>query len=612
MDNNKKRIKRIEIEKEIISKPAEEQEFKNQYEEELPFDENIDEQIENENQTSDETHDNENEEDKSDNENEDNPEDLEEEVDDDDEADDESDDEADDESDDEADNEDKSHNEDKNKSGNNEEGGPDKENKDDRRKLHPDRKEEGQKDNKSKDKKGGAPDAGEAIKDKLTKDTKIGEVKKVVKNVRRTATLVANIALTLLKFLLNPIFWIIVLIIIIIIYFSSTLAIIGQNDYNIMCDESGVGVVSIDPSADDFTRQSAIVSWLTSTPFEINGGRPLSREQAIGIMGNMMSESYGANPRAIQGDSSLSQWETTNNDEVLSWGNVGGKAVGIIQWDRERRVELVNFAKSEGTQWYDLTTQLKFLRSEIDSGHENEQLIAGGFNEPGKSLEEYTKIWNKYFERSAQAGTPAGDNPRIANAEAFSSAYQGGSFTTGLSNNCLGGLFAGGGVDTSNIVELAISAAWPNRNSALGSCSTLTNCGQTFATDAYKQAKIMAEAATSKDPISGLLASCDRFVATMYRATGHDSSFPWGDTAVQGNYMRESQKWAQVSCQERRPGDVLWREGHVMLYVGNVNGKDSIASASIRQRTASLSGVSCQGDVFVADGDTAIGFRKVR
>ena len=49
-----------------------------------------------------------------------------------------------------------------------------------------------------------------------------------------------------------------------------------------------------------------------------------------------------------------------------------------------------------------------------------------------------------------------------------------------------------------------------------------------------------------------------------------------------------------------------------MLYVGNVNGKDSIASASIRQRTASLSGVSCQGDEFVADGDTAIGFRKVR
>lgn len=612
MDNNKKRIKRIEIEKKIIAKPVEEQEFKNQYEEELPSDENIDEQIENENQTSDETQDNESEEDKSDNENENNSEELEEEVDNisDDEADNE--DEA--EVDDEADNEDKSHNEDKNKSGNIEknEEGPDKKNKDDRRKLNPDRKEEDTKDNKPKDKEGGAPNAGEAAKDKLTKDTKIGKAEKFVKDVQRNATLVANVAITFLQLLINPIFWIIVLIIIIIVYFSSTLAIIGQNDYNIMCDESGVGVVSIDPSADDFTRQSAIVSWLTSTPFAINEGRPLSREQAIGIMGNMMSESYGANPRAIQGDSSLSQWETTNNDEVLSWGNDGGKAIGIIQWDTGRRVELVNFAKSEGTEWHDLTTQLKFLKSEIDSGYENEQLISGGFNEPGKSLEEYTKIWNKHFERSAQAGTPAGDNPRIANAEAFSSAYQGGSSTMGLSSNCIGGLFAGGGVDTSNIIELAIASAWPNKSSALGNCSSLTNCGQTFATDAYKQAKIMAEAATSNDPYSGLLASCDRFVATMYRATGHDPSFPWGGADEQGKYMRESTNWAEVSCQERRPGDVLWREGHVMLYVGNVNGEDSIASASIKKRTAALSGMSCQGDEFVADGDTNIGFRKVR
>lgn len=610
MDNNKKRIKRIEIEKKIISKPVEEQKFKNQYEEELPFDESVDEQIENENQTSDETQDNESEEDKLDNENEDNPEDLEEEVDD--EADDEADNEADDESDDESDNDDKSHNEDKNKSGNTEENkeGPDKENKDDRRKLHPDRKEEDTKDNKPKDKKGGAPNAGEAVKDKVTKDTKIGEAEKFVKNVKRNVKVVANIAITIFNLLINPIFWIIVLIIIIIVYFSSMLAIVGQNDYNIMCDQSGVGVVSIDPSADDFTRQSAIVSWLTSTPFEINGGRPLSREQAIGIIGNMMSESYGANPRAIQGDSSLSQWETSDNDEVLSWGNDGGKAIGIIQWDKGRRVELVNFAISEGTEWHDLTTQLKFLKSEMDAG-EKEQLISGGFNEPGKSLEEYTKIWNTHFERSAQAGTPAGDNPRIANAEAFSSAYQGGSSTMGLSSNCLGGLFVGGGVDTSNIIELAIASAWPNKNRALGNCSNLTNCGQTFSTDAYKQAKIMAEAATNNDPISGLLASCDRFVATMYRATGHDLSFPWGGANEQGNYMKESQNWAQVSCQERRPGDVLWRDGHVMLYVGNVNGGDSIASASIKTRTASLSGVSCQGDEFVADGNTNIGFRKV-
>ena len=76
--------------------------------------------------------------------------------------------------------------------------------------------------------------------------------------------------------------------------------------------------------------------------------------------------------------------------------------------------------------------------------------------------------------------------------------------------------------------------------------------------------------------------------------------------------MDSSLDWAQVSCQDRQPGDVLWRNRHVMLYVGHVNGKDSIASASFMERSASLSSVSCQGDLFVADGDTAIGYRKVK
>lgn len=442
-------------------------------------------------------------------------------------------------------------------------------------------------------------------------DENVDVLDNIVENVKSKLKITKNITFAIFKILANPIFWIILGVIMIIIFLSSTLSTVGQNDYNIMCDESGVGVISIDPTADDFTRQSAIVSWLTSTPFEVNGGRPLSREQAIGIIGNMMSESYGANPRAIQGDNSLSQWEFSDNNTVLSWGSVGGKAVGIVQWDGNRRVELVNFAISEGTQWHDLTTQLKFLKKEMDSD-EKEQLIAGGFTEIGKTLEDYTKIWNKHFERSAKAGTPAGDNPRIANATAFSSAYEGGSFSAGLSDNCIGGLFAGGGVDTSNIIELAVAASWPNRSDSLGSCSSLTNCGQAFATNAYKQAKIAAEAATNKDSIQGLLASCDRFVATMYRATGHDSNFPWGDSSVQGDYMKESPNWEKVSCQERHPGDVLWREGHVMLYVGNINGQDSIASASVKKRTAALSKVSCQGDNFVADGDLAIGFRKVR
>ena len=268
----------------------------------------------------------------------------------------------------------------------------------------------------------------------------------------------------------------------------------------------------------------------------------------------------------------------------------------------------------ECTQWHDLNTQLKYLRSEIESGYEAEQLEKGGFNEKGKTIAEYAKIWNKWFERSELAGTEAGDNPRIASAEAFASEFSGGVSFAGLSDGCLGmaGGFSGVGIDTSSLVQLAISAVHVNRTSALESCgNNLVNCGQNTATDVYKQAKLSAEASTGKDGIHGLLASCDRFVATMYRATGKDPTYPWGATQHQLAYMKSNPDWQPINCQDRQPGDVLWRDGHVMLYVGMVNGKDSIASASLGHRSGNLSGASCSGNKFIADGGPADGWRKV-
>lgn len=459
--------------------------------------------------------------------------------------------------------------------------------------------------------------AKDAVSDKLMANENVKNIKKAAEAVSNTATTAVNVGNGIIQLLINPITWVVLGLAVLFIYLASFVTTVGQNDFNIMCDDSGVGSIAIDASADDFTRQAAIASWLTSTPFEINGGQPFTDEQAAGVIGNLITESYGADPRAIQGDVTTTQWETCDNDCVLGWGNVGGKAIGIVQWDRGRRIGLVNFAKQEGTQWHDLTTQLKFLKYEIESGYERDQLVAGGFNQPGKSVAEYTRIWNTHFERSAAAGTPEGDNPRIANAEQFASSFTGGSFSfSGLSDSCVGGsggLFAGGGIDTSSLVQLAIQSAHPRRSSALESCgNNIVNCGQNTATDAYKQAKIAAEAATSNDPIRGLLASCDRFIATMYRATGKDPNYPWGSSTTQAEYMKNSPDWEQVSCQDRQPGDVLWRQGHTMLYVGMVNGTDSIASASLGERSGNLSRMSCQADLFVADGDTAIGFRKVR
>jgi hypothetical protein len=420
------------------------------------------------------------------------------------------------------------------------------------------------------------------------------------------------------QILLNPVTLVAVAVIIVFLIISSMSSVVGKNDYNIMCSSDGIGVVSISDDADDFTRLSAITAWLTSTPFEKFGGKPFTKEQAIGIIGNISQESYRGNPKAIQGDHSMTKWENTTNEDILAWGNAGGKAIGIIQWDGGRRVQLVNFAISEGTQWHDFNTQLKFFKKELD-GAEGQNLINGGFNDLTKTIADYVSIFNLKFERSALSGTEEGDRPRIQYAMDFASRYTDGS---GLAMNCIGG-----SVNTSNLIQLAIASSYTaaERNSkayGFGYCESLENCGQDFSKEEYKLANQIAYEKTGADGINGLLASCDRFVATMLRATGVDEEFPWGATTQQAEYLESSPKWEPISCADRQPGDVLIfkkntnvSNGHIMLYVGMVEGKDSIASASIalnrNGRTAHISSVSCRGNLFNADGVNSQGYRKV-
>ncbi len=439
------------------------------------------------------------------------------------------------------------------------------------------------------------------------KETSVDKARQYKDKAIKGMQALGNFIITLVKILINPITWIIVAVVLIIMVISGLTLTLGKNDFNELCGIDGVGSVLVGDDVDDFTRQSAIVSWLTSTPFEQFGNKPMTREQAIGVMGNLIRESYGANPYAIQGDHSITSWQTCDNNCVLDWGTAGGKAIGIIQWDSGRRVSMVNFAIEQGTQWYDLNTQLRFLKKELDSG-EGRYLVNNGFLNPFNSIADTTTIWNRFFERSAD--DEAGNQKRIDYAESFAQKYVGGG---GLATHCIGGM----GIDTTNLVQLAIESAWPTKNQALVSdcsISNLTNCGKSNARPAYLQARIIAEQNSLRGPdnIRELYASCDRFVATMVIASETDLNFPWGATTEQGEYLKNPENgWKEVSCQDRQPGDVLWRDGHIMLYVGIVNGQDSIASASATERTGAISKIYCSGRMFHADGSLATGYRKV-
>lgn len=466
----------------------------------------------------------------------------------------------------------------------------------------------------------------EELKKKIPGSEKLNKAQQVYENVIKKAAMASKALGIIAKVLINPVFWVIVAVVLLVSILFSAFSIIGGNDYNQSCDYNGVGSVNVAEDADAFTRQSAIASWLMSTPFEVLGGKPMSREQAMGVMGNLIEESYGANPKAIQGDHSLTRWQSCDNDCVAAFSG-GGIAVGILQWDGNagdpRRMNLVKLAREEGKQWYDLNVQLKHIKNELDGigshTYENTQIKRSGFLDPGRSVEEYTQIWAEYIERCGTCRM----NDRFDAANSFNQAFQGGGSISGgsISTQCVGA----GNIDSSSLVQLALQISYSREEKAAGLgygvCAKLNNCGDKFSKPEYITAKEMAEQQTGADPFAGLTASCDRLAATLYRLTGIDVNFPWGGASAQLAYVRSNPGWRLVSCQERQPGDAIIRPGHIMVYLGEVDGKDSIASASIalasrvgpngKGRAAHIGDISCKGSLFYADGGTAEGFRKV-
>ena len=72
---------------------------------------------------------------------------------------------------------------------------------------------------------------------------------------------------------------------------------------------------------------------------------------------------------------------------------------------------------------------------------------------------------------------------------------------------------------------------------------------------------------------------CSSLVAAAYNFTvGTPYDYPW----VSGEYSKSSKWFEKISLSEIKPGDVLWTEGHVAIYLGDVrnNGTEYIAEAS--------------------------------
>lgn len=397
----------------------------------------------------------------------------------------------------------------------------------------------------------------------------------------------------------DPIFWIIVLVIIVVIVLIvtvlATVQVVGRTDNADGCgvagDSNSEGVPAKD-SGNWLDNATSAANWMMSTKFDFLGGNSMSVNQAAGIIGNWSQES-NVNPKIVQGGSGLS---TDMSNSALMGVSGGGKAVGLAQWDGARRTALAKFAEKQGKHWTDINVQLEYLKTELD-GYEGSSLVAGGFNDKSKTAKELVLIFEEKFER---AGKPNMES-RYKGAEEFLSKFDGtGGYTDQTGGSCLNE--DGGNVDASDLVKLAISLSYPT--SAESRVSGSDNWGKSKAKPEYKTAKKEAMKVGGNDGMTDLYASCDRFVATVIKLTT-DKDIPWGSTAEQATYLKNSSKWKQYTKKSQaKPGDI-WitrTRGHVILYLGDVKGKDTIAHASYLSRVAALGDASYLSESLVDTG----------
>lgn len=154
------------------------------------------------------------------------------------------------------------------------------------------------------------------------------------------------------------------------------------------CTAAGNGTLVLEGNEE--SKAAALMTWLMTNKFEGLGGKPMNKEQAAGVAGNVKQES-DFNPSAVN--------------------SIG--ASGLFQWLGGRRTGLQDFATSKGVAWDDATIQMQWLAHELNTSHKHvaDAMIASG----PKDARQWAKFWDDEFEISGNDAI----EQRMANAERY-------------------------------------------------------------------------------------------------------------------------------------------------------------------------------------------------
>lgn len=348
----------------------------------------------------------------------------------------------------------------------------------------------------------------------------------------------------------------------------------------------------------------------------------LSNEQIAGILGNWSVES-GIDPSGFEGiysehfqptgpkhtdaynnmnawtESLFSQYATQGLgiNHAAYKGSDGNyyPGLGLGQWTGGNGEKLIAASKSVNKNWYDLDFQLAYaLATPSPTG-----------------IQDY---WNKYKKESGSASAMAMSfthdwegNAGMAYAERQAAAEH---WLSQMVSWTEDSAFSASVISMSQ--NLGMVASDGAASSALQSCTKAQNYDNSSAAAAAISYAYETEEESKGNngtklwqtvfqnifPGDANYMSCDRTVATALRWSGTDEEIPAGDCPALISYFSSSDKWEKVGLshdleeKDLKPGDIIIRSSHVIMYVGNElvkqkypNSNGNMVSGSLGERS---------------------------
>lgn len=273
---------------------------------------------------------------------------------------------------------------------------------------------------------------------------------------------------------------------------------------------------------------------------------------AAGAMGNIHYESGSFDPNRVEGGYT----EETGGIGICQWTNNKRGSTG-------RNTNLRNYAASKGTTWQDENIQVAFLIGELTKGggadgyasyqlmtttkYYGSSLATATAWENAESVEDATKAFCYTFERPGVNYAASSMATRISYAQMYYSQYQGMTAPEEIDTILTG--------DNKQKMELMIAEAKRIAND-----------------DRYQYSQSNRNAEFYYD--------CSSFVSRLYQQYFGISRLDYGAAGRGTDNIKVNCQTNTVAMTNLQPGDILWKDGHVALYIGN----NQLAEAMNTQR----------------------------